>query len=357
MPDVKDGHVEVGDRRVDFCLYNVGSPRRAVVEYGTPGTRWLSTRQTTAAKSEGFELLVIDRPGYGTTSRRRGRRIVDVVDDVCAVLGAVGWERFALWGGSGGAPHALAIASRLPDRVSACASVVGPAPYDARGLNWYARMSSGNVAEFTAAARGEDAYRPLVERIAEEAIATIEAGGIQVAADYELPESDRRALDERRAEEGYLERMRATYVGGVDGWIDDCIAMTRPWGFDLAEIAVPTSVWYGVDDVLGPRAHAEHLLDAILMRNDVSSRVVMSSTTEISRPCTNGSQARLASRTLDGTRVALSRDFAAERRPGVPQRWFGDVCRSRDVKTKHPGSRFGTGAGVRIARGRPQSRM
>jgi pimeloyl-ACP methyl ester carboxylesterase len=263
MPDVKDGHVEVGDRRVDFCLYNVGSPRRAVVEYGTPGTRWLSTRQTTAAKSEGFELLVIDRPGYGTTSRRCGRRIVDVVDDVSAVLGAVGWERFALWGGSGGAPHALAIASRLPDRVSACASVVGPAPYDARGLNWYAGMSSGNVAEFTAAANGEDAYRPLVERIAEEAIATIEAGGIQVAADYELPESDRRALDERRAEEGYLERMRATYVGGVDGWIDDCIAMTRPWGFDLAEIAVPTSVWYGVEDVLGPRAHAEHLLDAI----------------------------------------------------------------------------------------------
>jgi pimeloyl-ACP methyl ester carboxylesterase len=263
MSDVKDGHVEVGDRRVDFCLYNIGSPRRAVFEYGTPGTRWLSAQLTTAAKSAGFELLAIDRPGYATTSRRCGRRIVDVVDDVSAVLGAVGWDGFAVWGGSGGAPHALAIASRLPDRVSACASVVGLAPYDARGLDWYAGMSPGNVAEFTAAVRGEDAYRPLVERVADEAIATIEAGGIQVAADYELPESDRRALDDRRAEDGYLERMRATYTGGVDGWIDDCIAMTRPWGFDLAEIAVPTSVWYGIDDVLVSRAHAEHLLAAI----------------------------------------------------------------------------------------------
>src|SRR4051794_5464269 len=225
MADVTDGHVEVGDRRVDFCLYNIGSPRRAVFDYGTPGTRWLSTQLTTAAKSAGFELLAIDRPGYATTSRRCGRRIVDVVDDVSAVLGAVGWEGFAVWGGSGGAPHALAIAFRLPDRVSACASVVGLAPYDARGLDWYAGMSPGNVAEFTAAVRGEDAYRPLVERVADEAIATIEGGGIQVAADYELPESDRRALDDRRAEDGYLERMRATYTGGVDGWIDDCIAM------------------------------------------------------------------------------------------------------------------------------------
>src|SRR4051812_44267086 len=117
--------------------------------------------------------------------------------------------------------------------------------------------------KFTAAVRGEDAYRPLVERIAGEAIATIEAGGIQVAADYELPGSDRRALEDRRAEGGYLERMRATYIGGVDGWIDDCIAMTRPWGFDLAEIAVPTSVWYGVADVLVSKTHAEHLLAAI----------------------------------------------------------------------------------------------
>lgn len=263
MPGVNDSHVEIGDRRVDFCLYNIGSPRRAVFEYGTPGTRRLSPQLVGAAISGGYALLVIDRPGYGTTARRSDRRIVDVVDDVSVVLGVVDWDDFVVWGGSGGAPHALAIASRLPGRVTACASVVGLAPYDAAGLDWYAGMSSGNVAEFTAAALGEDAYRPLVERTAQEAMATIEAGGIQVSAEYELAESDRRALAERRAEDGFHERMRATYVGGVDGWIDDCIALTRPWGFDLAEITVPTSVWYGPDDALGPIAHADHLLAAI----------------------------------------------------------------------------------------------
>jgi pimeloyl-ACP methyl ester carboxylesterase len=263
LRDVYDSHIEAGDRRVDFCVYNNGSPRRAVFEYGTPGTRRLSPQLVRAAKSAGYALLAIDRPGYGTTTRLCGRRIVDVVDDLAAVLDVVGWDGFVVWGGSGGAPHALAIASRLPDRVSACASVVGLAPYDAPDLDWYAGMSRGNLAEFTAAARGEHAYRPLVERIADEAMATIEAGGSQVAAEYELAESDRRALAERRAEDGYHERMRATYLGGVDGWIDDCIALTRPWGFDLAEITVPTSVWYGSDDALSPSAHAEHLLARI----------------------------------------------------------------------------------------------
>lgn len=258
-----DEYVVVQDRRVDYCLYNSGAPHRALFEYGTPGTRWLSPSLTLAAGQAGFELLVIDRPGFGTATRRPRRRIVDVVDDVLAVLDRVGWERFAVWGGSGGAPHALAIAARLADRVRCCASVVGPAPYDAAGLDWYANMSAGNVEEFRAAALGEDAYRPLVERIAAEAMASIEAGGLQVTADYDLPESDRRALRARLTEDGYLDRMRATYSRGVDGWIDDCIAMTRPWGFDLSAINVPTSVWYGVNDVLGPSTHADYLISAI----------------------------------------------------------------------------------------------
>ena len=227
---VADGHVVAGARRIEYCLYNRGGGRRALFQYGTPGTRWLSPQLTEAARSAGFEVLVIDRPGYGRTGRWPSRRVVDVVADVGLVVENLGWDRFAVWGGSGGAPHALAIAAKLPDHVTACASVVGLAPYDAAGLDWYAGMSPGNVDEFRAAAQGEESYRPLVERLAAAAIAELEAGGVQVADDYHLPEVDRRALAARRDEDGFLDRMRLTYVDGVDGWIDDCLALTRPWG-------------------------------------------------------------------------------------------------------------------------------
>lgn len=157
----------------------------------------------------------MDRPGYSSATRRKDRVIADVVEDIVAVLDRIGWSQFAVWGGSGGGPHALACAARLPKRVTRCASVVGPAPFDAEGLNWFGGMSAGNVEEFTLAAAGEQRYRPLVQRLAEDAVAAVEAGGIQVAGDYELPDADIRALRARRAEDGYQERMRETYLSGV----------------------------------------------------------------------------------------------------------------------------------------------
>ena len=79
MLSVAEGHVVAGDRRIEYCLYNRGEGRRALFQYGTPGTRWLSPQLTEAARSAGFELLVIDRPrvrqdGPVAESARRGRR-------------------------------------------------------------------------------------------------------------------------------------------------------------------------------------------------------------------------------------------------------------------------------------------
>jgi pimeloyl-ACP methyl ester carboxylesterase len=147
--------------------------------------------------------------------------------------------------------------------VTRCASVVGPAPFDADGLDWFAGMSPGNIEEFEAAAEGAPAYRPIVERLAATAVAAVEAGELPVAAGYELPDADLRALRARLAEPGHLDRVRAAYADGVDGCIDDCIALVRPWGFSLAALRLPVSVWYGLDDVLSPRAHARHLLAVI----------------------------------------------------------------------------------------------
>ena len=65
----------------------------------------------------------------------------------------------------------------MPSRVTRCASVVGPAPFDADRLDWFAGMSAGNVEEFRLAALGEAAYRPFVQLLAEEAVAAVAAGG------------------------------------------------------------------------------------------------------------------------------------------------------------------------------------
>jgi len=141
--------------------------------------------------------------------------------------------------------------------------VVSPAPFDAGGLDWLDGMSALNVEEFTQALAGEAAYRPLAEQLARAAVAAAGRGALAVSDDYALAESDRAVLAAQARSPGHLFRTEAAYTGGIDGCVDDVIAFTRPWNFDVGSIRVPVSVWYGPDDALCPRAHTDWLLQHI----------------------------------------------------------------------------------------------
>ena len=52
---------------------------------------------------------------------------------------------------------------------------------------------------------------------------------------------------------------REALKNGVDGWNDDDLAFTVPWGFDLSAITVPTFVWQGSADLMVPFAHGQWL--------------------------------------------------------------------------------------------------
>jgi pimeloyl-ACP methyl ester carboxylesterase len=250
-------------RILTYCMYGPEDGEPVLFQFGTPGTRFLAPDRISAIDGVGVRLLVADRPGYGGSTRLPGRSVAHVAADVTVLVDHLGWGRFAVWGGSGGAPHALGCAAQLGDRVTRCASVVGPAPFDADGLDWFDGMSPGNVEEFTRARSGEEAYRPLVEQLARDAVAAVEKGYLPVADDYELAEADRAALTEQFNAPGHLFRTRTAYTGGINGWIDDGIALTREWGFDITRISAPVSIWYGSDDALCPRRHTDWLLSHI----------------------------------------------------------------------------------------------
>src|SRR4051812_20871409 len=120
--------------------------------HGTPGGRISYWKDPDIYARFGIRRLTYDRPGYGESTRKAGRVVADAVPDVVAIADALGIDRFAVTGGSGGGPHSLACAALLPDRVIRCQGVVSVAPYGVPGLDWLAGQTEGNVAEFRAAA-------------------------------------------------------------------------------------------------------------------------------------------------------------------------------------------------------------
>src|ERR1044072_4596170 len=124
--------------------------------HGTPGSR-LGRHYDESAYAEGGACVsTYDRPGYGGSDRHRGRRVVDCVSDVAAIADALGVERFAVTGGSGGGPHSRALAARLPARVTGAGCDVGVAPFETPDFDWFDGMDPLNVREFEWAAEGEE---------------------------------------------------------------------------------------------------------------------------------------------------------------------------------------------------------
>jgi pimeloyl-ACP methyl ester carboxylesterase len=122
--------------------------RPVLVHVGTPGGRRLYGPRTLAdAERRQLRLISYDRPGYGGSTPQPGRSTADCAGDVRVICEALGIERVAMWGHSGGGPHVLACAALLPDLVPAVASLASLAPYDAEGLDWLAGFSPAAVEE------------------------------------------------------------------------------------------------------------------------------------------------------------------------------------------------------------------
>ncbi|MGG8405826.1 alpha/beta fold hydrolase [Streptomyces sp. 12297] len=226
--------------------------------HGTPGSRLGPAPRGMVLYQRRMQLIAYDRPGYGGSDRLPGRSVADVAQDVAAIADSLELETFAVVGRSGGAPHALACAALLPDRVTRCATLVGLAPRDADGLDWYDGMTTFNVREHStaAAADPEEIAASLIPR--SDSIRQ-DPGRLLDELRRELTENDRIIVSDAglrlMLERNYREGLRQSAYG----WIDDVTAFARPWGFDLADITCPVLLWHGEKDVFSPVGHSRWL--------------------------------------------------------------------------------------------------
>jgi pimeloyl-ACP methyl ester carboxylesterase len=204
----------------------------------------------------GARVISPDRPGIGSSERRKGRSVRDFAEDAAAVLDAAGVERCAVAGWSAGGPYALACAARLPDRVSAVATIGGMAPLFSRAQ----RRELGLAADRLLIS--------LSRRAPWLATATLTPTRFVSAKRYRkrllrsVPGPDRVVLEplptDRVAAAGL-----AAFHQGVGGTVDDYRAFGGSWGFAPHQVGARVRCWQGDADTLVPMTHARRLAAAL----------------------------------------------------------------------------------------------
>jgi pimeloyl-ACP methyl ester carboxylesterase len=258
---IRDHRVPVDGRTLAVLEAGDESGRPVVAIHGTPGSGLPWRGLVEDAEARGIRLLAYDRPGYGGSDPHPGRIVADAAGDVVAIADALGIDRFAVEGGSGGGPHTLACAALLPDRVVAAASLAGVAPYPAEGLDWLDGMGQDNLDEFAATLAGRETLERYLRKQAN-ALLGAEPDTIADTLRSLLSPPDAAVLIGEFAE--YLAESTRRAIGErLDGWIDDDFVFMNTWGFELGEIRVPVQLLHGAQDRFVPIAHGEWLAERI----------------------------------------------------------------------------------------------
>jgi pimeloyl-ACP methyl ester carboxylesterase len=200
----------------------------------------------------GARVISPDRPGIGGSDRAPGRRTADFADDVRQLLDALGIDRAAVMGWSFGGQYAIALAAKLPERVSRLAVIAGCLPLEdaanLRALNRMDRRYLWLSRHARPAARVLFAASSLLARRRPSRMAEREA--------KHAPEADAAAL---RAAGGWFGRTLAEGTRNTAGVVDDYLAAVAPWGFSAAEVCAATEIHQGTADDLVPPAWGPQL--------------------------------------------------------------------------------------------------
>lgn len=228
-----------------------------VCHHGTPYCAVGYAPWIEPAEAFGIRVIAYSRPGYGVSTRLKGRDVAHAVEDTASLLDHLGIDTFVTAGWSGGGPHALACGALLAERCKGVATLAGVGAWGFDDLDFLDGMADENVGEFSAALEGEQAMAAYIAA-SYPGFNQVKAEELAAALGGLVSPPDKAALTDAFADNAAA-AVRWSLHKGIDGWVDDYLAFTRPWGFELADISVPVTVWQGQQDNMVPAAHGKWL--------------------------------------------------------------------------------------------------
>jgi pimeloyl-ACP methyl ester carboxylesterase len=226
-----------------------GDPKGAPALYfhGFPGSRLEASVGHEGAAHLGVRLIAVDRPGFGQSDFQPDRTLLDWPRDVADLADALGLDRFAVLGVSGGGPYAAACAARIPERLTAVGIVSGLAPLTRELMRG---MSPLNRSGLVVAARA-----PRLLRLTEPVIRRVTSGyadGLVRRLARITAEPDRVVLVESGVGAVLAASFREAVRKGAQGMIREAELYAASWGGWLREIPIEVRLWHGGLDRILP---------------------------------------------------------------------------------------------------------
>ena len=217
-----------------------------------------------AAKMGNVHLIVPDRPGFGLSTFDPARKLLDWPDDVLDLANALSIETFSIFGLSGGGPHVLATANKIPERLNRIAIISGTAPPEMP--DQYAGMWPPVRLIFSTAK-----HLPVINRFLLKQMSGFYSDKEQMLKRMKqaMPKPDVDLIDHRpEIIEIFSDATKEAHRNGIQGDALEWQLYVHHWGFQLRDIHSEIKLWYGSYDSQVPigmgRYLAKELPNAIL---------------------------------------------------------------------------------------------
>ena len=242
-------------RQLGYAEYGDPHGLPLIAFHGTPGSYFMFALGDEPARARGLRIIAPDRTGYALTGFRTSANLLETTDDLRALADALGLDRFAASGISGGGPHAVAAASAMRERVLllALVSPCGPIADHAGAIG----MTALNKLIFNQIGPSQKASSAFFWALRNLVLRSPEAGYRTLLQHVTSADADVLSRPEVKA------NLQATFQEGlrpgIAGAQQDLSLFCAPWGLLLEEIDVPALLWQGSADTVVPPDAAYHL--------------------------------------------------------------------------------------------------
>jgi pimeloyl-ACP methyl ester carboxylesterase len=272
--------------------------------HGYPSCRLEAWFLDPIVQRKGIRLIAPDRPGFGRSTFQPNRQFIHYPSDIRALADHLKLERFAILGGSGGGPYALACANDISGRLSAVGLFASAGPWTIEGDEGMGKELKKDIRPMTRfwgraienAPRTMNVVTSMVsgtigwlfnrkwvityidKQIRQDDIKNLKKAeegkkveGKEVDEQQMLWDRQRLANRERMDEQGLPgpgEQLTLTFKEifhqGTAATMQEAVILSSPWGFDVSTITYDKiQVWHGKKDINAPLSQIRYVVDRL----------------------------------------------------------------------------------------------